>query len=353
MRQPQAIVHEILGSLASNIFELFLLPTEKCNFRCTYCYEDFRLGRMPDRVVTGVKRLLDRRAESLDLLSIQWFGGEPLLAPEIVEDIQSHAQDLARQHSIEVFRSSMTTNAYRLDAARLTRLVDLGIDRYQVALDGPAEWHDRKRIQANGRPTFARVWANLESARDTDLDFELTLRVHVDQDNLEAIPELIEQMASSFAGDSRFRVNIRPLSRLGGANDDQLRVLRNSERSVLDELRDLARQRGLRLPETRTAPVCYAAKANSFAVRSNGDVVKCTVAFDHPTNQVGRIDEDGSLNLDHQRMLAWTRGLTVADLDILHCPLEGIETVPRSNPALVPISNLTTSGRGERIQAQL
>jgi len=353
MSHPQAGVTEILGALASNVFELFLLPTEKCNFRCTYCYEDFRLGRMPDWVVTGVKRLLDRRAEELDLLSIQWFGGEPLLAPKIVEDIQGYAQGLAQRHSIEVFSSSMTTNAYWLDAAMLTRLVGLGVHRYQVALDGPAALHDQKRVQANGKPTFARVWANLESARDTELDFELTLRVHVDHDNLVAIPELIEQAATSFGGDSRFLVNIRPLSRLGGPNDKNLRVLRGSERSALDDLKDLARQRGLRLPQLRTAPVCYAAKANSFAIRSNGDVVKCTVAFDHPTNQVGRIDEEGSLNLDQRRMLAWTRGLSAADPKTLHCPLMGIERVSESNEMIVPVSRLGEAARQKRSQAEL
>lgn len=28
-------------SLRNDVLHLILLPTEQCNFRCTYCYEDF------------------------------------------------------------------------------------------------------------------------------------------------------------------------------------------------------------------------------------------------------------------------------------------------------------------------
>ena len=66
--------------LAADVLHLILLPTEACNFRCTYCYEDFRLGRMSEDVVRGVEALLSRRAEGLARLEISWFGGEPLAA---------------------------------------------------------------------------------------------------------------------------------------------------------------------------------------------------------------------------------------------------------------------------------
>jgi molybdenum cofactor biosynthesis enzyme MoaA len=37
---------QIASTLSNRIQQLILLPTERCNFRCTYCYEDFVLGRM-------------------------------------------------------------------------------------------------------------------------------------------------------------------------------------------------------------------------------------------------------------------------------------------------------------------
>ncbi len=32
--------------LTNHHLGLILMPTEQCNFRCTYCYEDFAIGKM-------------------------------------------------------------------------------------------------------------------------------------------------------------------------------------------------------------------------------------------------------------------------------------------------------------------
>ena len=35
----------IADALTTRRLHLILLPTEQCNFRCKYCYEDFQHGR--------------------------------------------------------------------------------------------------------------------------------------------------------------------------------------------------------------------------------------------------------------------------------------------------------------------
>jgi sulfatase maturation enzyme AslB (radical SAM superfamily) len=32
---------------------------------------------------------------------------------------------------------------------------------YQISFDGPREWHDRKRVLANGERTYDRIWSHL------------------------------------------------------------------------------------------------------------------------------------------------------------------------------------------------
>jgi uncharacterized protein len=70
--------------------------------------------------------------------------------------------------------------------------------------------------------------------------------------------------------------------------------------------------------------VCYAARGNSFLVRADGRLGKCTVALAHPRNDIGRIHEDGTLEIDSARAWPWMRGLASGDARELFCPLEGL-----------------------------
>jgi len=98
----------------------------------------------------------------------------------------------------------------------------------------------------------------------------------------------------------------------------------DASRSVIDDLRDHAVARGVRCVTTEQhVPICYAARGNSYVIRADGRLNKCTVALEHPNNQVGRIREDGHLDLEVARMGPWLRGLWSADPAQLECPMRG------------------------------
>ncbi|GBQ07096.1 hypothetical protein AA15669_1225 [Saccharibacter floricola DSM 15669] len=84
--------NKIACALDPSYLGLTLFPTEKCNFRFTYCYEDYTQGRMSEETVEGVKNLLTMRAPDLSLLNLSWFGGESLLTKDILIDVLSYAQ---------------------------------------------------------------------------------------------------------------------------------------------------------------------------------------------------------------------------------------------------------------------
>jgi len=316
---------EICTSLANNILHLVLMPTEACNFRCTYCYEDFRYKRMEPEVVQGVKRFLSRRAPELDALTLSWFGGEPLLARDIMDDILLHAQTLGREHPGMHLVSDITTNAYLLSKPVLGRLLDLGVTQYQISFDGPREWHDRTRVLANGRGTFDRIWSNMLAMREEKRQFQVLVRLHVDRENQAAMPEFIEMYEKSFGGDPRFRLFLRNVSRLGGPNDARFPFLEKEEgRKVIEVLGRCAEEhRVSHLTVEHLNPICYATRGNSFVVRANGRLNKCTVALEHPNNQVGRIDADGHVELHDAMMLRWMRGLWSGVPEEFECPMHG------------------------------
>lgn len=315
----------LLSCLSTDRLHLVILPTEACNFRCVYCYEDFRLGVMEPWVVRGIKELLTRRAPELSRLTIAWFGGEPLLARDIIEDVMTHVRGLAAANPRLGVVSDATTNGYALTRDTAEWLIDLGVSHYQISFDGPREWHDRKRIRPRGGPTFDRIWGNLLDLRSLEREFTVTIRVHVDRENAAPIRQFIDQCAEAFAADRRYEMFIRGLGRLGGANDAKLAVLDKADgEPVYEDLKAYARSRGLRTLEfTPDDAVCYAARGNSCVVRADGRLNKCTVSLEHPNNQVGRIREDGSVEMDVEKMLAWMRGLRSGSAEELKCPMKG------------------------------
>lgn len=317
---------DLARSLSNERLHLILMPTEACNFRCVYCYEDFKYRRMEPWVVEAVRKWIASRAPGLRSLHLSWFGGEPLLARGVIRTLMGDARDLKEKYHDLVVTSNATTNGYLLTPAVLTELADLGVHGYQISFDGPPEYHNRKRVLAGGGPTFDRIWGNLLAAREVARDFLITIRLHVDHENAADAPRFVEMVHDAFGGDRRFDLYIRSLARLGGPNDETLAVFdRDEAPAFLEPLKEQARSLGLRLFETEPGhSICYAARANSFVVRANGRLNKCTVALEEPSNQVGVLRADGTLEIMRAPMVLWMRGLKTGNAAELKCPARGI-----------------------------
>ena len=138
-----------------DVLELILLASEDCNFRCTYCYEDFQRGTMLPSVREGVKKMVERRAPHLKQLTVGWFGGEPLYGFQAMEDLGPFFIDIAEKHSIR-YVSHITTNAYLLTPDVAEKLMAWQVLNFQITLDGMREQHDAKetgqRWQRHLRP---------------------------------------------------------------------------------------------------------------------------------------------------------------------------------------------------------
>ena len=66
--------------------------------------------------------------------------------------------------------------------------------------------------------------------------------------------------------------------------------------------------------------VCYAAKANSYVIRADGRIGKCTVALTNDANCIGHILPDGTLDLDAKKLAPWLSGWKTQDGAALACP---------------------------------
>ena len=158
--RANSMLVELARAMDHRILELILLPTEDCNFRCVYCYEDFSIGKMPDHIIRGVKAHIRRRAPRLRQLVLNWFGGEPLIALDVVDSISDEALTLSQKYGFN-YHGSMTTNGALLDVDVAKRLYHIGIRQYQISLDGWGDVHDQTRRRRNGKGSFKKIWSNL------------------------------------------------------------------------------------------------------------------------------------------------------------------------------------------------
>jgi uncharacterized protein len=141
--------------------------TERCNQRCDYCpywgsdRRAPRHGAMSwDTARQSIDYLLahaDRRvAPTVDL-----FGGEPLLRWPVVEQAILYIRQELRRQDVEIV---LYTNALLLDRSRLDLLMANRVV-LQISLDGPADVHDRARVDGRGAGTHARVLGALRTIR--------------------------------------------------------------------------------------------------------------------------------------------------------------------------------------------
>jgi uncharacterized protein len=343
--QSASLIEERRISFSNRLLNLIIFPTEQCNFRCTYCYEDFEIGRMSPTVVAGVKRLVTRRAGDLERLQISWFGGEPLAAKAIVVDLSGFFTQLAKEHPGMVYDAIMTTNGYALTLDLAKQLRELGVRGYQVSLDGFGHQHDATRRKVDGTGTFDQIWANLLSLQESELDIEVIIRVHFMPSNVQRLDDLVSQLNLRFAGDSRFSIFFKAIEHLGGTNDANTVVYdEHSKVIVRRELEGRLANPSQAYRGVDSDYVCYASRANSLIVRANGDLAKCTVALTDPRNRVGRLLEDGTIQVDQERFRLWTRGLFSGDALELACPLSGLPADPQpqsdSVSSFIPVQRI-------------
>lgn len=322
-------LQQLSAALSDRYLQLILFPTEQCNFRCTYCYEDFKAKQMEPAIVDAIKKLIDRRAPSLDALEVMWFGGEPLAAKRVVYDISRHIINLSKSTPCFSYRANMTTNGYRLDLATAETLVSLGVTSFQVSLDGPQVIHDRSRIRADGSGTFSRIWSNLLTIRNSELSLSIMLRLHFSPDTYLEMDPLIEAINEEFGEDRRFTVYFKAIGRLGGPNDHNIRIFTET---MTSEVRAYLEEKLRYKEQIHPFPkdevyICYASKPNSLAVRSNGDLAKCTVALHDDHNRIGKLNPDGTLTVDQDKVRLWMRGFATLNGSDLSCPYKTIRSM--------------------------
>lgn len=166
--------------------DLRVSVTDRCNLRCTYCMPADGLDWLPaDHLLSTAEmiRVMTVAVRDLDIHSVRFTGGEPLLRRDLDDLVAAVAE--AGPHRPEI---SMTTNGLGL-AHRIDDLVAAGLDRLNVSLDTV----DAGRFaEITRRDRLDDVLTGLEAARASGIRPIKVNAVVPTRADLDGLPDLLD-----------------------------------------------------------------------------------------------------------------------------------------------------------------
>lgn len=290
---------------------LTIMPTEDCNFRCVYCYEDHKKGKMSKTVQNSIIKFVQKNIRYYTELNVGWFGGEPLDALDVIENLSKRLIDICNV-ARKKYSAGMTTNGYNLDIDTFMLMQRLKVFDYQITIDSLKEIHDKYRCLKDGSGTFDKIVENIENIHKLSRrSYNIDIRTNFTAESIEVLPQYLEFCEKLFGNDSRFSLFVHLVGNWGGDSVKAIdsKLISNSAYSeLLREIISLKPNVSFRAHIRDLEPFhskCYAALRNSYVIGSDGAIYKCTEGFDMLENRIGYLTETGDMVIDKTKHRKW------------------------------------------------
>lgn len=287
---------------------LTILPTLQCNFRCTYCYEEHISCKLSDDIIEGLLYFIEENISGKKGISIDWFGGEPLLEMKTIEYISKNVIQLCKNRKI-MYVASMTTNGYLLDVNTFSYLRKYKINQFQITIDGLKNTHNKNRFLINGSDTYDTIINNLVEIKQKikSGSFKIIIRTNITKEILSNFEKYIDILKTLFGNDDRFSFLFRPVGNWGGE------AIKNIESELISDINKIYLTIYENTKNLNLSPhyyliksgICQAGYSNSFVVKPDGTICKCTMLLDDPINKIGKISSINEYYIDQEKHLKW------------------------------------------------
>jgi len=293
--------HRMFASRYSNhALRLTIAPTSDCNFRCTYCYEKvvIRPDYMNDAVENEIIKMVEQRINSLKHLSVTWYGGEPLMAFDIVKRLSQTFISICDKNKI-VYNAQMITNGYLLTPKIAKSLSDLKISLLQITLDGSAKTHNINRPLLDGSETFDTIIYNLIESR-AHLP-EIVVRINTDKDNINSGRDVFALLKEKNLADivrpslGKITENLSSLN----SNNGEKKCLNTCDFSAIDfnySKEITSNGSYIELYPRQVSNACGADRLNSYTIAADGNIYKCWTDIGICERVVGNLLEKSKKN---------------------------------------------------------
>lgn len=288
-------------------YESLLLLNERCNMKCTYCFERHnhnKLGNMSNETLLNSLNFLNELPNDVTL---SLFGGEPTINIRAFKTLSGWL----RENKLKSIKNcKITTNAYELGDELLGYLSDISKHIFLdivVSLDGTQETHDVARVDSQGNGTYIKILNNIKRLREFVPNAIVSTQTTLTNYNIDKWKEIVFN-CKQLKGISQFHfINLDDPDMSDDSDTltkEQLRPIFEFYYNTICGLEDFYDGTYMNLFENsicnpfmlRVVSICGAGW-KSFAVRPNGDILPCHKYIDGRSGQtfiLGNVNDDMS-----------------------------------------------------------
>jgi len=277
---------------------LTIAPTINCNFACKYCFENpdgaVMSEETQDKIVEFVKEELKSGKK---YVSVTWYGGEPLLCMDVIENLSNKLIELCRKRRAKYYADIITNGSlYTKEIAE--KLKKLKVSSVQITLDGYKDTHDKRRpFKDKRKSSFDAIIKNLE---ETAGILPVSLRINVDKENVEQSIQFVNDLKAQpwFKKDKIYPYfgYVRKYTASCRCSDEEC-LLPGEFWKKSYELQEILIDAEMTVPEyPDISSGCGATSIHSYVVGPKGELYKCWNHLGEKNQIVGYIDKEIDLN---------------------------------------------------------
>lgn len=268
----------------NNLKHFRIWPTSACNARCYYCFEKgIKPVTMTKEVADATIKFMIDKLENNNLLSIEWFGGEPLVNVNIIDYIYSKIKPVCKEKNCKIF-STMITNGSLINESIAKKIChDWDIKQIQITLDGYADYYDTAKNYYNKKLHNFNTVINAIKLLNKE-SIKISIRMNYDMKNYDSIVELVNYLHNEFEDSSNITYYIYPLwSSTDEEYEDKFISKAVAEKKLLN-IFDLLLKYNMRSAKKLAnlnykKHACFARNKNSYTILADGKITKCAETF--------------------------------------------------------------------------
>lgn len=201
---------------------LTLAPTMECRFKCHYCFEKQKKeGKMSAEVIDSIIKYILKN-KYLQNINVTWFGGEPLMA---IEQIEEFYDKFIAQWGEKGYSSDIITTGYHINENVINILKKVKISSMQITLDGLKETHNKIKHLDECPDVFNKILDNINLICELAPEISIVIRVNLTTENSHEYVELYKLLYERF-GKKRKNISVAPAFVLnrGGCRKEQDKI---------------------------------------------------------------------------------------------------------------------------------